>query len=37
MIYGIYASHLKAGARVEFPLRNRKHPLESEPGEESSR
>ena len=37
MIYGIYASHLKAGARVEFPLRNREHPLESEPGEESSR
>ena len=33
MIYGIYASHLKGGARVTFPLKNRKHPLESAPDE----
>ncbi|MBO5959691.1 MAG: hypothetical protein J6Q65_06175, partial [Lentisphaeria bacterium] len=30
MIYGIYASHLKDGARVTFPLQNRKHPLAGE-------
>ena len=30
MIYGIYASHRKDGARVAFPLNSRKHPLTGE-------
>ena len=30
MIYGIYASHRKDGARVTFPLNSRKHPLSGE-------
>lgn len=30
MIYGIYASHLKDGARVTFPLEDRKHPFAGE-------